>query len=100
MAKYLKQEDVIHKIQGQYPDLHYPSWYGSQIKEMSGIDIVYCKDCKHRRTDNCPMYFEEWIEIDEDGCPSLDDIHYDNTKEYGFCDRGEKLNDRRIGEKN
>ena len=90
MAEYLKKGDVLFKIMGQYPDLHYPDWYGSQIKNMSGINIVRCKDCKHRYTDHCPMHFEDWVEVDDDGYIGLEDIHYDNTNDDGFCNEGEK----------
>ena len=49
-------------------------------------EIIHCKDCKHRDSNNCPMYCEEWIEIDEgDGYFDTDNIIHDWTTDEGFC---------------
>ena len=42
--------------------------------------MVRCRDCAKRDTEDCPMRF--WDEYD--------DGYTDNTKDDGFCDRGEK----------
>ena len=48
--------------------------------------IIHCKDCKHRDSNDCPMYYEEWIEIDEgDGYFDTDTIIHDWTTDEGFC---------------
>ena len=56
-------------------------------------EIIRCKDCKYRQTDDCPMCYGEWIEYDDDGYLDDDYIVHDNTKDDGFCDRGEMEND-------
>ena len=48
--------------------------------------IIHCKNCKHRESNDCPMYYEEWIEIDEgDGYFDTDNIIHDWTTDEGFC---------------
>lgn len=54
-------------------------------------ELVRCKECKHRGTDDCPMYFEEQVEWEEDGgYIERDTICHDYTEDDGFCDRGER----------
>ena len=49
-------------------------------------EIIHCKNCKHRESNDCPMYYEEWIEIDEgDGYFDADSIIHDWTTDEGFC---------------
>lgn len=49
-------------------------------------EIIHCKDCKHRGSNDCPMYYEEWTEIDEgDGYFDTDNIIHDWTTDEGFC---------------
>ena len=49
-------------------------------------EIIHCKNCKHRDSNDCPMYYEEWIEIDEgDGYFDTDNIIHDRTTDEGFC---------------
>ena len=60
------------------------------VAEWQG-ELVRCKDCKHRDTDECLMYYEEWYEIDEgDGYADTDFIIHDYTKDNGFCHHGER----------
>ncbi len=54
------------------------------------VDVVLCKDCRWRHTDDCPMYFEEWQEWDDDGYLERDLVVTDNTVDDGFCDRGDR----------
>lgn len=35
-------------------------------------DIVYCKDCKHKKSLKCPMFFHEY-------------------QDNGFCHKGERI---------
>lgn len=51
-------------------------------------EIIRCKNCKHRHTEDCPMYHVEWVEYDDDGYIEMDDIEYDNTEDDGFCYKG------------
>ena len=53
-------------------------------------EIVRCKDCKHRYTDECPMQYTEWVERDEYGEYELRDIVHDYTEDEKFCSEGER----------
>lgn len=57
------------------------------------VEVVRCKDCKHRGTDDCPMYHEEYIEWDDDGCLERDIIIHDATEDNSFCSHGERKSD-------
>ena len=49
-------------------------------------ELVRCKDCDNRHTDDCPMYHEEWYEIDEgDGYIDNDFTIHDYSTDEGFC---------------
>lgn len=55
------------------------------------VEVVRCKECKHRHDVNCPMYYEEWFNIDEgDGYYDSDFRIVDVTEDDGFCDCGER----------
>ena len=55
------------------------------------IDLVQCKDCKHRETDDCPMYWVEWsIFEDCDGYTDDKYIVHDYTTDNGYCNYGER----------
>ena len=61
---------------------------GERIKPSPSAEpeIIHCKNCKHRESNDCPMYYEEWIEIDEgDGYFDTDNIIHDWTTDEGFC---------------
>lgn len=62
---------------------------------VDAVEVVRCKDCKHRGDDICcPMCFEEESVIDEgDGYFGTDYITHDRTVDDGFCDRGERRSD-------
>ena len=47
-----------------------------------------CEDCKYRNTEECPMYYEEWVSRDYDGYIESDIVVHDRTLDEGFCDRG------------
>jgi len=53
-------------------------------------EIVRCKECKHRYTDECPMRYIEWVERDEYGEYELRDIVHDYTEDEKFCSEGER----------
>lgn len=54
-------------------------------------ELVRCQDCKHRGTDECPMYYEENVVWQNDELmPEWDVIEHDTTKDDGYCDRGER----------
>lgn len=61
----------------------------SEIPTIDAVEVVRCKDCKHRYYDECPMRHVEWVECEEDGYIEMDDIVYDNTDDDGYCSYGE-----------
>ena len=59
--------------------------------KVDAVEVVRCKDCKHRGDDaHCSMCFEEAIEWDDDGYTEVDYVLHDRTTDDGFCDRGER----------
>lgn len=51
-----------------------------------GEEVVRCKSCENRYTDDCPMYFEEWVDYYDDGdYLDTDIVYHDNTKDDWFC---------------
>lgn len=64
--------------------------YVTDSPAIDAMPIVRCKDCKHRQTLECPMFYETFVDDNETyGC--WDDN--DNTEDDGFCYRGEKIDD-------
>lgn len=64
---------------------------GRMAIEALQIEIVRCKDCKHRETDDCPMYWVEWsIFEDCDGYTDDKYIVHDYTTNNGYCHYGER----------
>ena len=61
-----------------------------KMLEKQEPQIIRCKDCKHRDTEECPMRYEEWVSFEEDGYIESDNIAHDQTRDDGFCDRGER----------
>ena len=65
--------------------------YVEYLPSADAVEVVRCKDCKHRQTDECPMFFEEQIDIDEgDGYYDTDYIFHDYTRDEGYCSWGER----------
>ena len=63
-----------------------PEHYVLSTLPSAEPEIIHCKNCKHRESNDCPMYYEEWIEIDEgDGYFDTDNIIHDWTTDEGFC---------------
>ena len=58
---------------------------------VDAVEVVRCKDCIHRGEEGeCPMYFVQEIEWDDDGYTEWDYVPHDYTVDDGFCDRGER----------
>lgn len=55
-------------------------------------EIIRCKDCKHRGTYGCPMWFKEHDCVDG----SWIEYEYDQTTDDGFCEKGERLDGQEI----
>ena len=57
----------------------------------NAMQVVQCKDCKHRETDDCPMYWEEWLVIEDcDGYADDKYVVHDYTTNNGYCHYGER----------
>ena len=58
------------------------------------VEVVRCKDCKHRGDYGCPMYHETEVEWDDDGYTECETIIHDNTTDDSFCsyvERGDRF---------
>ena len=110
MSKYINSEKFAHRYECLEKaarnhliscDISDDVDYHTQIQErfdvqkdlrvFPGIEIVMCKNCKLRSTDDCPMFFEEWIEVDDDGYIDHDIVIHDRTNDDGFCYMGKEL---------
>ena len=70
--------------------------YGDGVKDcwdvvvkahaVDAVPVVRCRDCKHRCTEQCPMFIKEYA-WEWDGF-ELD--YVDLAVDNGFCHRGEK----------
>ena len=59
------------------------------IKSPLDVEVVVrCRECKHRYTENCPMYFHDfyWLE----GYGEYVDDDTDHTEDNYFCPKGER----------
>lgn len=80
----LPQDRILHI------DIEYIENQAKVTAEWQG-ELVRCKDCKHRHEAECPMFFEEQIDIDEgDGYYDTDYIFHDYTRDNGYCSWGER----------
>ena len=55
---------------------------------VDAVPVVRCRECKHRYTENCPMYFHDfyWLE----GYGDYVDYDTDHTEDDYFCPKGER----------
>lgn len=55
------------------------------------VDVVRCRECIHRYTENCPMYFHSsyWHE----GYEEYVDDDTDHTEDDYFCPKGKRKGD-------
>lgn len=60
--------------------------------------MVICRECRKRNRPDCPMYFEECVEWDEDGYPDYETIVHNRTRDEGYCDRGERFDQSQSGD--
>ena len=54
---------------------------------LTGVTI-YCKNCKYRYTEDCPMRFTVF-----NGYSHVSDYVIDKTEDYWFCSEGEEENE-------
>lgn len=72
------------RIRGEY--ICYFGYLDEEVLITKKDKLVRCKDCNNRHTDDCPMYHEEWYEIDEgDGYVDNDFTVHDYSQDDGFC---------------
>ena len=57
-------------------------------KTIDAVPVVRCRECKHRSTEDCPMYFHSsyWHE----GYEEYVDDDTDHTEDDYFCQEGER----------
>ena len=57
-------------------------------KTIDAVPVVRCRECKHRSTEDCPMYFHSsyWHE----GYEEYVDDDTDHTEDDYFCPKGER----------
>ena len=55
---------------------------------VDAVPVVRCRECKHRSTEDCPMYFHSsyWHE----GYEEYVDDDTDHTEDNYFCPEGER----------
>ena len=55
---------------------------------IDAVPVVRCRECKHRSTEDCPMYFHSsyWHE----GYEEYVDDDTDHTEDDYFCQEGER----------
>ena len=59
-----------------------------KIPTIDAVEVVRCKDCKHRGNDDiCPMIK---IRMCNDGDGYFDEVSEDKTFDDGFCSYGER----------
>lgn len=89
MSNLISRQAAIDDLRGKDPSQIWDTadvevWVNSL--PSAEPEIIHCKNCKHRESNDCPMYYEEWIEIDEgDGYFDTDNIIHDWTTDEGFC---------------
>ena len=54
------------------------------------VEVVRCKDCKHRGDFGCPMYHEEDIKWDNYGYTECKVTIHDYSRDDDFCSYGER----------
>ncbi len=60
----------------------------SDTPTVDAVEVVRCRECKHRYTEDCPMYFHAsyWHE----GYEEYVDDDTDHTEDDYFCQEGER----------
>lgn len=60
----------------------------SDFPTVDAVEVVRCRECKHRSTEDCPMYFHSsyWHE----GYEEYVDDDTDHTEDDYFCQEGER----------
>ena len=94
MDDLISRQDAIDALCNSFCGGHHDCEFYPECGNLEDIqavpsaesEIIHCKNCKHRDSNDCPMHYEEWIEIDEgDGYFDTDTIIHDWTTDEGFC---------------
>lgn len=81
--RVIVQEEALRRTEGKlvHHIIH-------ELPTIDAVEVVRCKDCKHRQTDECPMLHDDDYYDEDDG---WDSITFDYTKDDGFCHKGAKM---------
>lgn len=86
MAEYIDRQELFKNL-NKFASEHYNAVVNKLIIEQPTVDVVEvvrCKDCKHRGMMKCPMFSFEYRE-------RVDDYEtIDSTEDDGFCHWGER----------
>lgn len=79
MNNYFSARDILEKAIGTDAYFQIKSiLFG--LKAANVVEVVRCRECRHRYTMNCSMYYE---------CARCGG-QWDWTTDDGFCDRGQR----------
>ena len=108
MARYIDAEKLIEHLKDNIEECETPNVvnepvaygtvlglecalsYAETLPTADVVEVVFCKDCKHRETPCCPMRYIENIDWDDDGYTERDSILHDSTADNAFCSYGER----------
>ena len=95
MPRYIDADFLYESMNGQDGEFSMKDalWMIENFPSEDVQKVIRCQECSNRHTDDCPMYFEEWYEWDEDGYTERDYIIHDYSSDNGFCDKAERRND-------
>ncbi len=102
----LVDADELKQAEKRISNLPWGDWHGNKVEftwtsqgvqrlidkspTIDAVEVVRCKECKHRYGDECPMRYVEWVTYDDDGYIEWDDVVHDHTMDDGFCNCGER----------
>lgn len=84
--------EIVRNQGNLHPNAYHLTNYATLILReaptVDAVEVVRCWECKHRYTENCPMYFHDsyW----HDGYFDYIDYDTDNTEDDYFCPKGER----------
>ena len=78
--RYKYVGDIYEKLIDIGFDIQTAPIFLNDIKDADVVEVVRCKDCKHRNTPDCKMWYQ---------CVICGDYHHWERDEY-FCSYGER----------
>lgn len=76
MAEYIKKEDAVSVVLRQP---FFQNSMATEIRQIKGIDVVRCKECKHFEKNESILRGEWWC-----------DLWMDTIEDDGYCSYGER----------